>query len=124
MIIRQIEAKDLDVIEEMNKIQGDFKLTNIDNCIIDRIVYDGHIPVAYGIVKRLAEAIMLINPNAPKLIRAKAMRELMKYAESGCYREKIYQLHCFVSNPKLGASLAKQFKFIKSNDICMVKNLD
>jgi hypothetical protein len=121
--IRQVEEHDFKVIEELNKLQIDFRLTNLENCIIDRIVFDGNVPVAYGIVKKLAEAIMLINPRCSRVTRAKAMRELMHYAESGAKKEGCEQLHCFVSDAKLARTLERQFRFVQSSDIVLVKNI-
>jgi len=123
MIIREAELKDLKIIDKLNNLQADFKLNNIDNCIIQRIVFDGTIPIAYGIVRKLAEAIMLVDPHTPKLLRAKAMRELMMYAEIGSKTSGCEQLHCFVSDPKLAFSLEKQFGFKRTKDIVLVKNL-
>lgn len=108
---------------KLNESQKDFKLRNIDNCIIDKIVMDGNIPVAYGIVKRMAEAIMLVNGNSSKLLRARAMVELMKFAETGAKREGCEQLHCFVADPKVATLLGKQFGFMITNDIVLVKDL-
>ena len=123
MIISVIRTEDLDTIEMLNKLQ-DFKLKNLSNCIIDRIVYeDDKTPIAYGIVKRMAEAILLVNPEISIITRAKAMRELMKYAEFGATREGCQQLHCFVHKEELAESLEEHFGFVRSKDIVMVKEL-
>lgn len=122
MIIKKIEQDDLPVIEQLNELQ-DFKLDNIGNCIVDRIVYDDNEVIAYGIVKRTAEAILLVNPEIPTITRAKAMRELMLIAQAETYESGIKQLHCFVKNSQLAESLEKQFGFIRTKDIVLVKNL-
>ena len=114
---------DLLVINQLNAMQGDFKLDHIQNAIIDRIVYDDNVPVAYGIVKRMAEAIMLVNPKVPINTRAKAMRELMLVAQVGAKNFGCEQLHCFVKNPSLVHLLERQFNFRKTEDVVMVKIL-
>lgn len=118
-----VESSDLENIKKLNEGQRDFKLNNIDYCIVDRIIYDGTIPVAYGIVKKMAEAIMLVNDRSPKPMRAKAMRELMKIAEWGAKREHCEQLQCFVSDRALAKLLEKQFGFIRTKDIVLCKEL-
>src|SRR5258708_36055439 len=101
MKCRSITKEDLDEIYKLNE-QQDFKLEDINNCIIDKIVEgkEGKI-IAYGIVKRLAEAIILVDMDSPKISRAKALRELMSYAFWGCKKEGIPQLHCFVKDREI-----------------------
>lgn len=123
MEVKTVNQSDLDIIRELNSSQKDFKLASLDGLIIDRIVYDSGVPIAYGIVKTMAEAIMLANPSAPILLRAEAMRELMQYAEYGTKRFGCSQLHCFVSDKDLADSLVKHFGFIISKDIVLVKNI-
>lgn len=123
MIIKNVKSKkDLDNIEELNKLQ-DFKLKDINHCIVDRIIYDGTEVIAYGIVKRMAEAILLVNPKISLITRAKAMRELMKIAEAYSAKEDCQQLHCFVKDEKLARSLEKQFGFKLTSDLVLSKDL-
>lgn len=122
MICRSVTKEDLDTIYKLNEEQ-DFKLEDISNCVIDKIVEDGREIIAYGIVKRLGEAIVLIDLKAPKISRAKALRELMGYALWGCKKEKIPQLHCFVKNRKVASLLIKQFGFKEVKDIVLVRNI-
>lgn len=123
MICRSVTKDDLGIINELNE-QQDFKLEDINNCVIDKIAIDeeGKI-IAYGIVKRLGEAIILVDLKAPKISRAKALRELMSYALWGCKKEKIPQLHCFVKDRKIADLLKKQFGFVEVKDIVLVKNI-
>lgn len=123
MIIKGVESRrDLDNIEELNKLQ-DFKLTDLNHCIVDRIVYEGTEVIAYGIVKRMAEAILLVNPAMPLITRAKAMRELMKVAEAYSAKAECQQLNCFVKDQKLAKSLEKQFGFKLTSDLVLSKEL-
>lgn len=122
MIIREIGRDDLEIINKLNKVQ-DFKLSDIKHCIVDRIVYEGTEIVAYGIVKRMAEAILLVNPAISKLTRAKAMRELMIVAEAYSEKSDCQQLHCFVSDLKLAKLLEKQFGFKLTKDMVLSKDL-
>lgn len=122
MIVKSIDREDVAIIDALNKLQ-DFKLNTINNAIIHKIAYEGKLPIAYGIAKRMAEAIILVNLEAPIISRAKAMRELMQFAEMGAKREGCEQLHCFVSDAKLANTLESKFGFVKSESIVMVKNL-
>ena len=123
MIILEIKPEHKQIIAALNRAQDSFKLDETSGNIIDRIVFEGECPIAYGVVKRLAEAVMLVNPGAPVLIRAEAMRQLMQYAEWGAKKEGCAQLHCFVNDLKLADSLIKHFNFVPTTDIVLVKNL-
>lgn len=121
--IKEPDDTDLPIIDYLNKQQIDFKLDDLNNRIVHRLVFDGTVPIAYGIVKRMAEAILIVNHDSPKMLRARAMRELMQYAEHAAKVENCQQLHCFVSDVNLARLLEKQYNFIKTNDIVLVKNL-
>lgn len=120
--VRAIEKNDIPEIERLNELQ-DFKLNNISNCIIDNIAIDDDRTIAYGIVKHFAEAVILVNPESTRLSRAKALRELLKVAVFGTKKAGLTQLHCFVSDEKVAQLLEKKFNFIRSKDICLVKNI-
>lgn len=123
MEIRYVKDSDLELIAQLNDLQDDFKLNGREHSIIERIAMDGDESVAYGIVKELAEAIILVNPNMPRAKRAKALAELMQYAEFGTARMGIDQLHCFVKDDLLARMLERKFNFIRTKDIVLVKNL-
>lgn len=122
MTVEIVKSADLAIINKLNLLQ-DFKLRDLNNIIIDRIVREDNKTIAYGIVKKMAEAIILVNPNVSLVSRAKALRELMKYAEFGARSQNCQQLHCFVKNERLAKALEKHFNFVRSEDIVLVKNL-
>jgi hypothetical protein len=121
MIIRPLTKDDYPLIAWLNERQ-DFKLHHLGNHIIDRIVFDDHGP-AYGIVKKIGEPIILVNPDASLATRSKALRELMKYAEFGAVQYGCEQLHCFVSDERVARILERHFGFIRTKDIVLSKNL-
>lgn len=122
--IRHVKEDDLELILELNSMQKDFKLSDTEHVLIERLAFDERgKPLAYGVVKKMAEAIMLVNYEVSKLKRAEAMRELMKYAEMGAKRAGCKQLHCFVAEASLAQSLERHFGFTRSRDTVMVKDL-
>ena len=123
MIIKPINYADIESINKLNLLSNDFKLNTITDAIVDRIVYEGNQVVAYGIVKKMAEAIMLTNPEVPLTLRSKAMRELMIDAEIGSKAFGCSQMHCFVKDPRLADLLIKHFDFVKTQDIVLVKGI-
>ena len=124
MIIRELVPEDDIIIQALSDSQKDFRLNNLENIIIDRLVLeDDHTPVAYGVVKRMAEAILFTNNKVSQMNRAKALAELMKYAEFGATKEGCDQLHCFVQDERLVRTLIKHYGFMLTKDIVLVKNL-
>ena len=115
---------DLPRISELNDLQDGFKLNNLDNIIIERLVLDGDRTIAYGVVKKMAEAIVFVNTNEPKYLRTQAIAELMQYAEFGTSKAGLQQLHCFTGNEGLARMLERKFGFIRTKDIVLVKNVD
>lgn len=122
MILSEPTVKDVPAIVELNRKQ-DFNLTNIDNCIIDRVVYDNDKVIAYGIVKEMSEAIILVNLEVPKISRMKALQALMKVAIFGAQSKGHEQLHVFVKDTKVAKLLIDKFHFQEVEDICLVRNL-
>lgn len=116
--LRSITTDDIPEINKLNEHQH-FKLENLENCIIDQLAPG----VAYGIVKHFAEAIILVNPEVPKITRAKALRELMKIAIFGSKKAGLAQLHCFCRDESVAKLLERKFGFIRTKDIVLVKNL-
>ena len=124
MKILPVTDDDLQKICELNDLQEGFKLNNLQNVIIERIVMEGNQTIAYGVVKKMAEAIILVNPKVPLGTRTKALAELMQYAEFGTSRYGLQQMHCFTKNEKLARMLERKFDFIRTKDIVLVKNVD
>jgi hypothetical protein len=125
MDIRIPTNHDLEKISYLDTLQEGFKLRNTDNMIIERLVMDKDEPIAYGIVKGMAEAIILTNPKYPQATRAKAMAELMNYAEFGTARAGLAQLHCFTDSEKIARTLERKFGFVRtSSAVVLVKNVD
>ena len=123
MITKEVGLEDVPEIVELTKQQPDFFLPDIDNCVIDRIIYQDGIPVAYGIVREMAEAIILVNYKMPKISRMKALKELMSIAIFGATRKGHHQLHVFVKDDKLAELLKNKFGFVQTQDIVLVRNL-
>jgi len=115
-----------DWIKKLSDKQKDFKLPDRLIPVIERTILDDkNEPIAYGVVQLTAEAIILTDPDIPIITSAKAMRELMQWAEFGTDKAGISQLHCFVknTNEKLARTLERKFGFIRTKDIVLVKNL-
>lgn len=119
---RSLRDSDIDKLEEINK-QQDFKLYDFNHRIIDAISEVNHEIIAYGIVKRQAEAIILLDKTKPRVARAKALRELMLIAEHAAAKAGCQQLICSTKEENVAKLLSKHFNFVRCSDILMVRNL-
>lgn len=122
LVCRNVNRDDLESIEKLNA-QQEFRLKDLDNCVIDKIVLENEKEIAYGITKYFAEAIILVNHDVPKITRMKALRELLSYAIWGSKRQGLKQLHVFVLDPKLAEVLKKHYGFKELDGIPLVKDL-
>lgn len=123
MIIRESSKEDIDVIRELNNRQDGFRLYDFNGAITDRIAIDGDRAIAYAILKRIGEAIILMDPSAPEITRKRVLIELMKYAEFYASKDGCCQLLTQTDNMALAESLIKHFGFVETNGILLVKNL-
>lgn len=122
LVLKEVEK--FDVLNVVNLArQQEFQLFDIDNCIVDKVVYNDGRLVAYGIVKEMSEAIILVNYEVPKISRMKALVELMKVAIIGAKNKGHKQLHVFVKDEELAKLLENKFHFIRSQDIVLIRNL-
>lgn len=123
MIIRDITDKDYQIINGLNQSEN-FRLAGTGHIVIDNIVEDDGRVIAYGVSKRNAEFIMLVDKTFNIVKRTEAVRELLIHAEVGAFKDKCDQLQCFVSEEKLARSLEKHFGFSRREEkILLVKNL-
>ena len=122
MHFRKLHNSDLPDINQINQ-QQDFRLDDLQHCVIDGVIIHNNEVVAYGIVKRQAEAIILVDKNKPKITRARALRELMRIAILGAKADDCKQLHCFVSDVKVAELLKRKFGFVETKDIVLVRDL-
>lgn len=122
MHLRNVIDSDLDTINELNE-QQHFRLSSLNNKLVDKIAIDDNNPVAYGIVKVLAEAVILVNKNVSLFKRAKALQKLLRVAFRACNEENIEQLHVFVRDEHVAQLLEKHYGFVRSSDIVLVKNM-
>lgn len=122
MIVRQYKESDLDRLIELNE-QQDFKLSTIKNRIWDCIIEQDNKIIAYGIVKPMAEAIILLDLKAPKISRARAGRQFLLDAQIAARKVGCEQLHVFNSDEKLSQMQEEHFGFIRTKSIVLAKDL-
>lgn len=122
MRFRPTSVADMPKIKDINSF--DFKLTPGELSIVDGVVVDadGDI-VSFGIVKPMAEATFLTNPNFAKRARVEAMDIMLKIAFDRSREFGVKQLHVFCDDARLARLLTKHYDFLNDDSIVLVKNL-
>jgi len=84
---------------------------------------DGDAVLAYGMVRKFGEAIFITDCNVSSFKRAKALDRLMEVAIMASQKCGLEQLHVFVKDPKLVASLERHYGFVRNPDIVLIRDL-
>lgn len=87
------------------------------------VIEDHDIVIGFGVVKVLAEAVMVLEMEEPMPERLKALQLLMDEAIRACHERGIEQLHVFVKNPSLIRLLEKKYGFNVVSDTTMVRSI-
>jgi hypothetical protein len=103
--------------------EGKFPLPSLANTTDahDIIGSDGKV-IASGVIKLLAEAIIVTDQSAPKKSRVKAIDILLANMLVWCGANKVEQVHAFVEAP-FDKTLIKRYGFEKVDAIPLVLNL-
>lgn len=124
MRIRGTCTRDLEIINDIwRKYHSDsFGLPDINNnAITHAVVTNGNDEVmGFGVVKVLAEAIMILELEESKEHRLEGLQLLMDEAIRACREAKISQLHVFVKDENLSRLLQRKYAFIPVKDQTLV----
>lgn len=96
---------------ERIKERHDFDLPNLANAAHGVAVDEKNRVVGYGIVKLMAEAILVLDLERSKKRRLSALEVLLKSAMMDCAEQQIPQLHVFVQDEQFAELLQNHFGF-------------
>jgi hypothetical protein len=109
----RLDAFDINQIWKEHHSQ-DFSIPSVDGSITNLVVRSdnssGNI-IAFGMVKVLAEAILVMDMNASARNRTQALKVLFMEAFRACRERKIEQMHVSVSDPDFAELLKKHYGF-------------
>lgn len=117
MIIREIQASDLDWLRSVPKQTS---LPSLRNVVIDGIL-DKNGPIGYGMTRLFAEALIVIEPSLSNLEKARAIKILYEACIAAC--DETDELHAFVKDSLFAKLLEKHFGFWQVPGIHMMKRL-
>lgn len=125
MSLREVKLDDIKEIERIYaKHHADtFGLFNTNNSLGHAISGDENKILAFGAIKLLAEAMIVLDLSLPKTARTKAVIELLEAAIANCKKLEIEQLHAFVKDEHFAKLLIERFKFARVEDIPLVLNI-
>jgi hypothetical protein len=109
---------------EMYKQNPTYSLEAFKNAIADLIAEDveGN-PIAYGVLKHFAEAVLAIDHTRAKRLKVNALVGLYKACEKKCKELEIPDLHVFTEDEKYAQLLIDKFGFKKIKGVALIKDL-
>lgn len=114
MLIRGIRGSDVPELRELcNKYShAGFDLPKKNNIFADAVIeHDGKV-VAYGILKLIAEAILVLDHSLPTKIRGEALTLLIQEAVKEASKKKLLEVQA-VCEPKFANVIKKHYGFQK-----------
>ena len=125
MKIRNLRKDDLQSIDRIYRQyhENDFSLPSLGNTVTSAVVESANGIVGFGVVKVLAEAMMVLDMEESKSWRLEALQLLMDEAIRACHERGIEQLHVFVKNPSLVRLLSQKYGFTIIDDTTMVRSI-
>lgn len=112
--LRSWQPSDIDAIDQIwrKHHSNDFSVPDRRNAIIDAVVEnDNGEVIAYGQVKMFAEAMFILDKDAPARDKVMALRLLMLEAFRGTDSANLRNLYAFISDPEFADLVAKHFGF-------------
>jgi len=127
--IRSIREDDLSDLARINGQMGLFPFPDLDSplYIIKGVVEDetGKI-LGAGFIKLTAEAIIMIEPELPRIEKVQALKELFLVGKMESLKKGIYSWHAFIKGSKkdFANTLRKTFGFEEIEDTVLFLNLE
>lgn len=112
-VLRRFKDSDIEAIDAIWRMHHslDFSVPNRNNSIVDAVVEESGKVIAYGQVKKFAEAIFILDKNASKRNKIIALKLLMLEAIRGTNIAGIEDIYSFIKDPEFATLISKHFSF-------------
>lgn len=124
-MLRPTKLSDLSFIDELwTKHHADsFGLPNENKAVGSQICeVDGKL-AAYGQLKLLAEALIVLDMDLSTRKRVECIIEMLTYCINGAKKSGLEQIHVFIKDENYAKILQERFSFLRVRDIPLVLNL-
>lgn len=124
-MLRDIQPKDLLVIDEIHQRCHKFPVPKLNHIVDDKVICldDGKV-VGYGLLKLFPELIMVLDTNVSVHKRLTALNEFLENAIAGATANGASQLHAFVEDARLSEFLIERYRFQPVEAKPLVLNLE
>lgn len=109
--LRRPNLMDLMKVRRLHEKHYKFPLPVRENLIEEAVVHRDEEVLGYGMMKLLAEVIMILDQDQSKKELAKSFKALMEGAILSCKARGIQQLHVFSPTPEFAEVLKKRYGF-------------
>jgi hypothetical protein len=119
-ILETTELKDFDKLY-LENFSGDFPLPTARNITPIRTVMRKGRPLASGLIKAFAEAIIVTDQRAPMIARTKGIDMLVDNMMTWCKAHNVEQVHAFVKED-FAKFLIERYGFERTREVSIVVN--
>ena len=119
-ILETTELHDFDNLY-LDNFSNQFPLPSNRNTTTVRTVYRKGRPIASGLVKALAEAIIVTDQKVSPIARMKAIDLMINNMLDWCQLHNIEQIHAFVKED-FARYLIERYRFERTHDVSLVLN--
>lgn len=111
--VRPFRVTDITAIDDIYKRQPELGVPSLRNVIINRVVEVNGKVIGYGVVKKFAEGVLILDQTQPKRVKAEAIRELMDLSINACIAHESEQYYITTSYEGFAHVLENSFGFKK-----------
>lgn len=97
---RDFKEADIAWISAIHASQRDLGVPSLKNVVANSVFKEGNVPVAYGVIKNFAEAVLIIDQKANNITKAKVIKESIKYGLEQCKEKDVEILYIIVDEKK------------------------
>jgi len=122
-MIRKSELSDVSGIQQLCK-NREYDADPFTDILSDRVIVDGEKLIAYGTVKRFAEAVLVLDKSKSPRKKIESLKKLMNAAVFETRKAGIGELHVFTTDNSFAEILKKHFGFVNIKGQALVRELD
>lgn len=111
MIVRLIEPKDREIIEDIHKRHHKFPCPDLSLHCGSVLVEDDQGIIGAGVLKPILEAVMILDLDRPMRDKGPALTAMIQQAVFFGQKFPTSQIHSFVEDPKFVSVLRKHYDF-------------
>lgn len=123
---RYTKESDVDEIDRIWKTfySNEFSLPDLSNTIIHGVVETDKGITGFGMVKLMAEGLLILDQSVSDKVKMATLKELMIAQRVGVSKTNLTQIHAFVQDPRFANILKKHYGYTDAVGKALVLEVD